>query len=357
MPPKSKRPSSTTTLTFVPTGTARQTPSEQPAPSATQPAATLVSLAKLHDSPYLAADRVPQLGKIQGLRDSLGGAAAFCSAEGADMLRPLAPRERDLALLAASIAIHGVQEPLVARSTSTGIELVSGLRRRWAAELAGVPEVPVWIIDGMSDEEAAARVARSNHNRAPLSPWQFARLVGAIRAERAKEAVPPVGPEKIRGVGAPRRPDSAASVARAMSIGYSTAKEYLTIQGALGDEILIKVAPNLADVHSALGTLPFRGLRELAQTENVDERVKAIRVAIKLETVAKETKRPLAFEVREKGKGAYVLKVRPVEKMPLADAERFLEFLRKEEQRVETRIHVISRNRPEQAKQEPTNAA
>lgn len=181
------------------------------------------------------------------------------------MLRPLAPRERDLALLAASISIHGVQEPLVARSTPTGIELVSGLRRRWAAELAGVPEVPVLIIEGMNDEDAAARVARSNHNRAPLSAWQFARLVGAIRAAQAKQAVPTADPEKPRGVGAPRRPDSAASVARAVGIGHSTAKEYLMIHAALSDEILAKVAANVADVHASLGTLPFRGLRDLAR--------------------------------------------------------------------------------------------
>lgn len=84
--------------------------------------------------------------------------------------------------------------------------------------------------------------------------------------------------------------------------------------------------------------------------------MKAIRLAVKLETVEKDTKRRPAFEVRDKGNGAYVLKVRPMEKMPLDDAERLLEFLRKEEQRVQTRIDVISRNRGVTARPVSANA-
>jgi ParB-like chromosome segregation protein Spo0J len=342
MSTKSKRPASSAPLKFAPAGLAESAPNQPLASSDAQQTVTLVPTNSLRDSAYLSPGRLPGLEAIRGLRDQIGGIAALCSDEATDVLVQLSPRERDLALLAASIALHGVQEPLIARATPGGRELVAGHRRLRAAELAGVPELPVWIIEGMSDEEAAARVARSNHNRAPLNAWQFACLAGAIRAAKAEWAANVPASGKPRRAGAPQRADSAAAVARAMGIGYSTAKDYLKIQSELTDDVLVLVTPRLADAHAALGALPFRRLRALAQIESLEERVRQIRLATMFEKVEKPEKRQRTFEVREGRGGAYILRVMPVERLPLEDARRLLKFLSQEEQRVRARVELLS---------------
>lgn len=345
MPPKSKFSRAARSVASTPP--AQSVTVEQAATSGTPatvsstpttPTVTLVPIGDIRDSRLLAADRLPALSVIRQCLEKVGGAAALCTTEDAEALDRLVPRERDFALLTASVAIHGVEHPLVVRSTPTGLEILDGHRRRYAAELAGLHELPVQIKDAMTDEEAAGYTARANTNRAPLSCWQRVRLAAATRTAQAKLAE---GRKEPGRPGAPQRADSAANVARVLGIGYTMAKDYLNIATALSDEILAKVAPTPAEVYPALGALSFRALRKLAQIENEDERIHAIRVATRLEKVARPRKKRDGFEVQKGPEGAYVLRVKPVERLLLEDAQRLLEFLRKEEERVKERIELL----------------
>ena len=68
-----------------------------------------------------------------------------------------------------SIRTHGVLSPLLARSKGDGYELVSGHRRRLAAQKLGLPTVPV-LVREMTDDEAVILMVDSNLQRENLLP-------------------------------------------------------------------------------------------------------------------------------------------------------------------------------------------
>ena len=66
--------------------------------------------------------------------------------------------------LVESIRVHGILSPLLARPKGEGYELVSGHRRRLAAQKLGLPTVPV-LVREMSDDEAVILMVDSNLQR------------------------------------------------------------------------------------------------------------------------------------------------------------------------------------------------
>ena len=75
--------------------------------------------------------------------------------------------------LVASICTHGILSPLLARPKGAGYELVSGHRRRLAAQKLGLPTVPV-LVREMSDDEAVILMVDSNLQRENLLPSEKA---------------------------------------------------------------------------------------------------------------------------------------------------------------------------------------
>ena len=75
--------------------------------------------------------------------------------------------------LVESIRVHGILSPLLARPKGEGYELVSGHRRRLAAQKLGLPTVPV-LVREMSDDEAVILMADSNLQRENLLPSEKA---------------------------------------------------------------------------------------------------------------------------------------------------------------------------------------
>ena len=71
--------------------------------------------------------------------------------------------------LVESIRVHGILSPLLARPKGEGYELVSGHRRRLAAQKLGLPTVPV-LVREMSDDEAVILMVDSNLQRENLLP-------------------------------------------------------------------------------------------------------------------------------------------------------------------------------------------
>ena len=75
--------------------------------------------------------------------------------------------------LVESIHVHGVLSPLLARPKGEGYELVSGHRRRLAAQKLGLPTVPV-LVREMTDDEAVILMVDSNLQRENLLPSEKA---------------------------------------------------------------------------------------------------------------------------------------------------------------------------------------
>ena len=84
--------------------------------------------------------------------------------------------EENLAGLSASIAQHGVLQPIIVRENplSAGTyEIIAGERRWRASKMAGLSEIPVVILDG--DDQKAAQVALiENVQRQDLNPLEEA---------------------------------------------------------------------------------------------------------------------------------------------------------------------------------------
>lgn len=75
--------------------------------------------------------------------------------------------------LVESIRVHGILSPLLARPKGAGYELVSGHRRRLAAQKLGLPTVPV-LVREMTDDEAVILMVDSNLQRENLLPSEKA---------------------------------------------------------------------------------------------------------------------------------------------------------------------------------------
>ncbi len=75
--------------------------------------------------------------------------------------------------LVASICTHGILSPLLARPKGACYELVSGHRRRLAAQKLGLPTVPV-LVREMTDDEAVILMVDSNLQRENLLPSEKA---------------------------------------------------------------------------------------------------------------------------------------------------------------------------------------
>ena len=96
-----------------------------------------------------------------------------------DKLTPFAKHpyrvQEDAAMdeLVESVRTHGILSPLLARPKGEGYELVSGHRRRLAAQKLGMPTVPV-LVREMTDDEAVILMVDSNLQRENLLPSEKA---------------------------------------------------------------------------------------------------------------------------------------------------------------------------------------
>ena len=103
----------------------------------------------------------------------------FISQLSPDKLTPFAKHpyqvREDAAMdeLVESVRTHGVLSPLLARPKGEGYELVSGHRRRLAAQKLGLPTVPV-LVRKMTDDEAVILMVDSNLQRENLLPSEKA---------------------------------------------------------------------------------------------------------------------------------------------------------------------------------------
>ncbi len=90
---------------------------------------------------------------------------------------PYQPRKRfnpeDLASLRASIAVHGVLQPILVSETATGYQLVAGERRLRAAQAAGLDRIPA-VIRQLVDRDTLELALVENLQRADLDAIETA---------------------------------------------------------------------------------------------------------------------------------------------------------------------------------------
>ena len=75
--------------------------------------------------------------------------------------------------LSASIAVHGILQPLSVRRTEAGYELISGERRLRAARLAGLTEIPCLLVSA-DEKESSLLALIENVQRRDLDFWEEA---------------------------------------------------------------------------------------------------------------------------------------------------------------------------------------
>lgn len=92
-------------------------------------------------------------------------------------LNPFQPRKEidsdELAELSASIRQHGILQPVVVRRVGEQFQLIAGERRLRAAQAAGLPSVPVRIVD-FNDQQTLEAALAENIQRADLNPIEKA---------------------------------------------------------------------------------------------------------------------------------------------------------------------------------------
>jgi ParB family chromosome partitioning protein len=90
---------------------------------------------------------------------------------------PYQPRKRfnpeDLASLRASIAAHGILQPILVSETAIGYQLVAGERRLRAAQAAGLDRIPA-VIRQLVDRDQLELALVENLQRADLDPIETA---------------------------------------------------------------------------------------------------------------------------------------------------------------------------------------
>ena len=93
--------------------------------------------------------------------------------------------DQDMEQLVESIQEHGILSPLTVRAASDGtFELISGHRRKHAAEIAGLVDVPC-IIKDLTDDEAVIAMVDSNLQRETILPSERA-FAYSMRLEAMK---------------------------------------------------------------------------------------------------------------------------------------------------------------------------
>ena len=89
--------------------------------------------------------------------------------------------DETLAELSASIAEHGLLQPIAVRPKPSGGYLIVAGERRWrAAQRAGLTEVPVYLRE-LSDEDALTAALIENLQREDLNPLEEAQAIQSLR--------------------------------------------------------------------------------------------------------------------------------------------------------------------------------
>jgi ParB family chromosome partitioning protein len=187
--------------------------------------------------------------------------------------------------LAASIAVHGVLQPVIVRNLANGrYQLIAGERRLRAARLAGLDNIPAILRDAAEDTDSLELALIENLQRADLNPIETALAYRELidRFGLTHEAVArQVGKSRVAVSNALRLLDLAPETRQAIIDGR--------ISEGHGRALAAITIPELQ--HAVLGVVLERGL-SVRQTEELVRRKRG-------EEPASPERRPLGHDLQD----------------------------------------------------------
>lgn len=189
----------------------------------------------------------PPLERHAGLGRGLGALIPQASPAGAASVEipisrisgnPYQPRQRveqeSLQSLAASIAVHGVLQPVIVTESLDGYQLVAGERRVRAAQMAGLDHVPA-IVRQMAQRDQLAVALVENVQRADLNPIEEAHAYRQLADDFSltqEEIATRVGRARSTVANTLRLLDLDPSVQQALGEGHITEGHARALAGA-----------------------------------------------------------------------------------------------------------------------------
>jgi ParB family transcriptional regulator, chromosome partitioning protein len=168
---------------------------------------------------------------------------------------PYQPRHEfdpdELAELAASIAEHGIIQPLLVNETADGYVLVAGERRLRAAQLAGLERVPA-VVRTLAEREQLALALVENMQRAQLPPLDEARAFRRLMVDfglTQEEVAQRVGRSRPAIANTLRLLELATPVQEALGGGAISEGHARAIAGVSGEDAQVQVLRTVVGRH------------------------------------------------------------------------------------------------------------
>ncbi len=130
-----------------------------------------------------------------------------------------------------SIATYGVLTPLIVRPKNGRYEIVSGHRRAYAAEQAGLTKVPV-IIRNLTDDEATILMVDSNFQRERILPSERA-FAYKMKMEALKRQAGRPSKDNVSQIGTEKRSDQ--QMADEMGLSRNQIQRYIRLTNLIPD--------------------------------------------------------------------------------------------------------------------------
>jgi ParB family chromosome partitioning protein len=216
--------------------------------------------------------------------------------------------------LAASIREKGIIQPILARRTAKGIEVVAGERRLRAAKIAGLKTVPVIVSTELKDGAALELALIENIQREDLNPIEEAEAYERLMEEYGlthEEIAKRVGKSRSTVTNMLRLLDLPPQVQELLAVGEISAGHARALVGAGAAGELIAIARRIADEK-----LTVREVERLVSATGTSRKPRD--GAARSAGVASEARveRPEVRDLVERMQRALGTKVRLVEKSP-----------------------------------------
>ncbi|MBI3071590.1 MAG: ParB/RepB/Spo0J family partition protein [Deltaproteobacteria bacterium] len=216
--------------------------------------------------------------------------------------------------LAASIKEKGILQPILARRTAKGLEVVAGERRLRAAKIAGLKTVPVIVSTDLKDGAALELALIENIQREDLNPIEEAEAYERLMDEYGlthDEIAKRVGKSRSAVTNMLRLLDLPPQVQELLAAGEISAGHARALIGAGAAGELIAIARRIAN-----DKLSVREVEKLVSESGGSSRVRAERDPSANAERGSRPSRPEVRDLVERMQRALGTKVRLVEKNP-----------------------------------------
>jgi ParB family chromosome partitioning protein len=214
---------------------------------------------------------------------------------------PHQPRQRigqaELETLAASIAEHGVLQPILVVETIDGYQLIAGERRLRASELAGLERIPA-IIRQLADRDQLEVALVENLQREDLGPLEEAHAFHSLIHEFAmsqEDVATRVGRARSTIANTLRLLDLDPAV-QAYLVEGSISEGHARALGGLAPEQQARVVNTVVDQQLSVRQTEEL-VRRLREPRRVDAQPAAARLEPELERVEEDLRRALGTKV------------------------------------------------------------